>query len=190
MCSEKSNANHTEHVHPQYPCQSVFFPSQCGKVEMRNVWFAYVSIARSCLHFNWGWWLVCCHWPHYSQTTQINKNKQDLTHISHRVNVNFTMKTSTLQVKLVMRLTQKCLLFTIIVRSFKYFTHQQFWRTWLFQFFRLIFLYSYSTSFQREILLFFCQVHVFVLVSLQVKILHTKHEFKCIISGEKITHIL
>lgn len=64
--------------------------------------FAYMQIARRCLHFNWRWWLkcfsltLCCNWPHYFLTSQISMNRQDLSHISHCVKVNLTMKTQIL----------------------------------------------------------------------------------------------
>lgn len=64
--------------------------------------FAYMQIARRCLHFNWRWWLkcfsltLCCNWPLYTLTSQISMNKQDLSHISHCIKVNLTMKTQIL----------------------------------------------------------------------------------------------
>lgn len=83
-----------------YRCQSFSSPSQCGKVKMRNV-FAYLQIAQSCLHFKWWWWLKGFSFidPLFFTgpiiSCESSMNTQDLSHISHCVKVNLTMKTNT-----------------------------------------------------------------------------------------------
>lgn len=95
-CSVKSNKPHWVCAHIRV--KVCFLLHNVVRLRWGMCVSAYMQIAWRCLHFSWLWWLksfsltLCCCWPHYFLRSQISRNKQDLSHISHCVKVNLTMK--------------------------------------------------------------------------------------------------
>lgn len=79
----KSHTDSSGYVHASLSKHFLLHDVLRSRWGMRVV---YVQMARSCLHFNWCWWLMtrvfslalCCNWAHCLLTGQIIMNKQDL----------------------------------------------------------------------------------------------------------------